>query len=193
MTSGDAYGVLLSVTKRYAATRPESANSRTNCLTRSIRLVGSRLTYPNGSNFTVSMFMGDLAFGMSCHMLESSEEHWAIKLLNEGIQPLAYMLPSGFFGSCLAFSAPGSDSGLTEDWWKFIAYCRSRVVERMQTRPLMPDIMSALLQPYEKHPLTKDGCKCSMVTRSSSSLGGECKIGHRIIASTSLSVFLPKC
>lgn len=33
--------------------------------------------------------MGDLAFGKSFDMLQSGEEHWAIKLLNEGMEPLA--------------------------------------------------------------------------------------------------------
>ena len=33
--------------------------------------------------------MGDLAFGKSFNMLDSGEEHWAIKLLGEGMEPLA--------------------------------------------------------------------------------------------------------
>lgn len=35
--------------------------------------------------------MGDLAFGESFAMLEEGKEHWAIKLLNEGMEPLHLM------------------------------------------------------------------------------------------------------
>lgn len=68
--------------------------------------------------------MGDLAFGASFNMLEASEEHWAIKLLNEGIEPLAWMFPIWFFRIMTAIP------GLTRDWWRFIGYCASKVDER---------------------------------------------------------------
>ena len=70
--------------------------------------------------------MGDLAFGASFNMLEASEEHWAIKLLNEGIEPLAYLFPIWFFRVLTAIP------GLTRDWWRFIDYCAQRVDERRQ-------------------------------------------------------------
>ena len=69
--------------------------------------------------------MGDLAFGASFRMLETTEEHWAIKLLNGGVRPLAFMLPTWFFR--LAVAIPG----LTRDWWRFITYCCERLNERM--------------------------------------------------------------
>ena len=69
--------------------------------------------------------MGDLAFGTSFNMLETSEEHWAIKLLNEGTEPLAWMFPVWFFRAMTAMPL------LTRDWWRFIQYCAQRLDERM--------------------------------------------------------------
>lgn len=74
--------------------------------------------------------MGDLAFGTSFKMLEASEEHWAIKLLNEGIDPLSWMFPVWFFR--LMTAVPG----LMRDWWKFIDYCAQKLDERMTVRHL---------------------------------------------------------
>jgi tryprostatin B 6-hydroxylase len=70
--------------------------------------------------------MGDLAFGTSFNMLEASDEHWAIKLLNRGIDPLSWMFPTWFFRMMTAIP------GLSRDWWKFIYYCADKVNERMQ-------------------------------------------------------------
>ena len=70
--------------------------------------------------------MGDLAFGTSFKMLETSEEHWAIKLLNEGLVPVSWMFPPWFFKIMTAIP------GLTKDWWKFISYCSQKLDERMK-------------------------------------------------------------
>ena len=69
--------------------------------------------------------MGDLAFGSSFNMLETSEEHWAITLLHEGFKPLYWMLPMWVFR--LMTAVPG----LMRDWFKFIGYCSQRLDERM--------------------------------------------------------------
>lgn len=74
--------------------------------------------------------MGDLAFGTSFNMLDTSEEHWAIKLLNEGIEPLAWMFPIWFFKVMTAMPL------LTKDWWRFIEYCARRLDERMAVSAL---------------------------------------------------------
>lgn len=34
--------------------------------------------------------MGDLAFGKDFGMLQSGKEHFAVQLLNEGLQPFAF-------------------------------------------------------------------------------------------------------
>ena len=103
--------------------------------------------------------MGDLAYGKSFKMLETSEEHWAIKLLNEGIEPLSWMCPMWFFR--LMTTIPG----LMGDWWRCIGYCSQRLDERMnvsylyffrkshpnidKAKPDVPDIMTTLLSPME--------------------------------------------
>ena len=79
-------------------------------------------------NFYSFDVMGDLAFGKSFSMLDSSEEHWAIKLLNEGIAPLGYMLPVWFFRIMTALPI------ITRDWWKFISFCTQNLEERMAVR-----------------------------------------------------------
>ena len=73
--------------------------------------------------------MGDLAFGTSFKMLEMSEEHWAIKLLNEGMKPLSWMFPAWLFR--LLTAIPGAMS----DFWRFLDYGAKRVEERMNVRP----------------------------------------------------------
>lgn len=88
----------------------------------------------NGQPFNVSKWfnlysfdvMGDLAFGTSFKMLEASEEHWAIKLLNEGIEPLSFLFPVWFFRLMAAIP------GLMGNWWKFIGYCADKVDERIR-------------------------------------------------------------
>ena len=72
--------------------------------------------------------MGDLAFGKSFDMLDASEEHWAIKLLNEGLKPLGWMLPPWFFRAVTAIP------GATRNWWRFIGYCAQRMEERRKVR-----------------------------------------------------------
>lgn len=82
--------------------------------------------------------MGDLVFGASFNMLETSEEHWAIRLLNGGMAPLSWMFPMWFFR--LMTKIPG----ITRDYWRFIGYCAQRVTERMSVRPL--DLLEILVQ-----------------------------------------------
>jgi hypothetical protein len=69
--------------------------------------------------------MGDLAFGVSFNMLETSEEHWAIKLLNSGMEPLGWMFPTWFFVMLVGIP------GLANDWRKLIKYCSEKLDERM--------------------------------------------------------------
>ena len=72
--------------------------------------------------------MGDLAFATSFDMLTSDQEHWAIKLLNEGLQPLGFMFPAWFFRVMVAIP------GLMNDWWKFINYCSQMLEQRMTVK-----------------------------------------------------------
>ncbi len=69
--------------------------------------------------------MGDLAFGSSFKMLKTNEEHWAFKLLHEGLVPLQWAFPVWFFRMM------GSVPGLTRDWYRFIGFCAQKLDERM--------------------------------------------------------------
>lgn len=110
--------------------------------------------------------MGDLAFGKPFGMLLSSEAHWAIKLLVEGMEVVAYMFPTWFFRT--AVSLPK----LMDDWLRFIDYCSQKLDERMNVRNITrascqhadisqmtvttPDMMSSLLEPHKDMKPTAD-------------------------------------
>ena len=94
--------------------------------------------------------MGHLAFGRSFGMVQSNKEHWAIKPLNEGLQPLAPMPPVWLFRILVAIP------GLSNDWSRFVSYCRLQAEGRMESLPVVPDIMLALLQPFEKVGATQE-------------------------------------
>ena len=70
--------------------------------------------------------MGDLAFAKSFNMLESTEEHFAVKVLNDGLIPVGWMLPIWMFRLLLAIP------GLTKEFWRFISFCAERLDERMK-------------------------------------------------------------
>jgi tryprostatin B 6-hydroxylase len=72
--------------------------------------------------------VGDLAFGQSFDMLRDDELHWAVQLLAEGFKPLAFGLPTWVFR--LAQIIPGA----TKDWFRFLDFCRERMITRMQVR-----------------------------------------------------------
>lgn len=92
--------------------------------------------------------MGDLAFSKNFQMLESGVEHWAIKLLNEGMDPIGLQFPSWFFR--FAVGIPGAAAG----YWKFIDFCTKELEERIKmhgkTDPDRPDITQALVEHYNK-------------------------------------------
>ncbi|QDS68051.1 hypothetical protein FKW77_009742 [Venturia effusa] len=95
--------------------------------------------------------MGDLAFGKDFGMLSSGEEHFAVNLLNEGLQPLAMLFPTWFFRTLVAIP------GLAAGYWKLIAYCSKQIDDRMNTKPEIPDITTPLLAPYrDKKPTGPD-------------------------------------
>jgi tryprostatin B 6-hydroxylase len=94
--------------------------------------------------------MGDLAFGKSFNMLETSRNHWAIDLLDAGILPLALQLPVWLlrFGMNMPV--------ISRDWWTFIGFCRDRLQSRMRSEPDVPDIMSTLLGPLKGRDVTQE-------------------------------------
>lgn len=70
--------------------------------------------------------MGDLAFGASYDMLQHNEQHWAVKLLRKGMEPLGLMLPAWCFR--LLLEIPGAAG----DWFVFMDYCCQRLNERLK-------------------------------------------------------------
>ena len=90
-------------------------------------------------NFYSFDVMGDLAFGTSFDMLAKSKEHWAIELLNKGLEPLGYVFPVWFFR--LMVSVPR----LADDWWRFIAFCAEKAEERIKVSWICPAQRSARL------------------------------------------------
>ncbi|KAL8849411.1 MAG: hypothetical protein Q9221_005583 [Calogaya cf. arnoldii] len=61
--------------------------------------------------------MGDLAFGRPFGMLDASEQHWAIKLIIEGLEPHSWLLPVWFLRVAQAIP------GVMDNWFKALAYC----------------------------------------------------------------------
>lgn len=53
--------------------------------------------------------MGDLGFGESFNMLKSGEEHWAIALLNAGMDPMGLWFPIWFFRAIIAIPGAATD------------------------------------------------------------------------------------
>lgn len=68
--------------------------------------------------------MGDLSFGTSFDMLKNNEQHWAVKRMHKGMEPLSLMLPAWCFR--LLLTIPGA----TGDWFMFKDYCCQKLNER---------------------------------------------------------------
>lgn len=73
--------------------------------------------------------MGDLAFGSSFKMLETSEEHWGFKLLHEGLDPMCRFLPVWLLRMMTAIP------GVMRDYWRLVGYWAELVRERTNVRP----------------------------------------------------------
>ena len=92
--------------------------------------------------------MALLAFGKNYGMLERGEKHWALELLDEGMQPLAYFLPSWFFRllTKIPFAAEGYN--------KFVKFCVDELTWRVKNpneadKKGGSDIMSWILKAYQ--------------------------------------------
>lgn len=96
--------------------------------------------------------MGDLGFGESFGMLESGEEHWAIALLNAGMDPMGLWFPIWFFRMMLVI--PGAAKG----YFRFIDYCADQIKKRINKgKDANPDIAGYLVEAFEKSENKKDG------------------------------------
>lgn len=92
--------------------------------------------------------MALLAFGKDYGMLEHGQKHWALELLDEGMQPLAYFFPSWFFR--LMTKIPGAGAG----YHKFVKFCVDELTWRVKNANAAEskgesDIMSWILRAYQ--------------------------------------------
>jgi tryprostatin B 6-hydroxylase len=92
--------------------------------------------------------MALLAFGKNYGMLEKGEKHWALDLLDEGMQPLAYFLPTWLFRLLIAIP------GLAGGFHKFVQFCVDELTWRVNNANEADskggsDIMSWILRAYE--------------------------------------------
>ena len=92
--------------------------------------------------------MALLAFGKNYGMLEKGEKHWALDLLDEGMQPLAYFLPTWLFR--LLTAIPGAAGG----FHKFVQFCVDELSWRVNNANEADsksgsDIMSWILRAYQ--------------------------------------------
>ena len=95
--------------------------------------------------------MGDLAFNRDFGMLRNGQEHWAIALLDAAMSVQSFKLPTWIFRIIVAIP------GLTNDYWKFIAYCDEQLSSRMaeKTSDSM-SLMSVLLAHASETPSTEE-------------------------------------
>lgn len=84
--------------------------------------------------------MGDLSFGRSFDMLETSREHHAIRMLRNFMTPMGFVLPHWLFRIILAIPRAA------KDWFDFMDYCGKQLEDRLQVR--------ACSSYLEKPPLT---------------------------------------
>lgn len=70
--------------------------------------------------------MGRLAFGRDYGTLDSGEVHWAIDLLNEGMETAPTRTPMWVFRILIAI--PGAAKGLH----KFLAFCKQQLEWRIE-------------------------------------------------------------
>lgn len=92
--------------------------------------------------------MALLAFGKNYGMLEKGEKHWALELLDEGMQPLAYFFPSWFFR--LLTKIPGAAEG----YQKFVKFCVDELSWRVKNASESEskggsDMMAWILRAYQ--------------------------------------------
>ena len=70
--------------------------------------------------------MGELAFGRSFDMLETSVEHETIKLLTAGSAALSFKFPMWLFRVLVGIP------GAAKSWWIFMSYCIAQLDNRIQ-------------------------------------------------------------
>lgn len=111
-------------------------------------LKGQRVDMKTWFNLYSFDAMALLAFGKNYGMLERGEKHYALEMLDEGMQPLAYFLPTWFFR--ILTKIPGAAAG----YMKFVKFCRDELSWRVRNaneadKKGGSDIMSWILRAYQ--------------------------------------------
>jgi Cytochrome P450 len=75
--------------------------------------------------------MGDLAFGKPFDMLKNDREHWAIALMNTGLEALAFLFPVWLFR--VLISVPG----LLRDHARIVEFCNTQLDKRIKASDLI--------------------------------------------------------
>ncbi|KAF9890803.1 hypothetical protein FE257_005374 [Aspergillus nanangensis] len=95
--------------------------------------------------------MGELTFGEGFGSIERGEDHWAIRLLNSTMMQIGLFVPIWFF--LLLTAVPG----LSGDWWRFLDFCGKMLLTRVNNKPEVPDVSSALIAHLDgKNPTPKE-------------------------------------
>ncbi|KAH8434410.1 cytochrome P450 [Aspergillus melleus] len=87
--------------------------------------------------------LGDLAFGKSFNMLETGREHWAVTMINEGVQALGFNLPTWLFR--LLVNVPG----LARGWRRLFDFAEQQMQEQIKAEVEFQTIGSALAAPLK--------------------------------------------
>lgn len=90
--------------------------------------------------------MGELGLGQSFDMIKEGKPHWAIKLLNAGMDPIGFNLPPWLFRTLVAIP------GAAADYFRFIGFCSQQLDARMkvQGKKSNPDITHHLIDHFNK-------------------------------------------
>ncbi|KXX75266.1 Tryprostatin B 6-hydroxylase [Madurella mycetomatis] len=105
--------------------------------------------------------MGDLTFGHSFGMLDTKEQHWAIKTLNKGMSVIGLHLPMWVFRILVAI--PGGQ----KDFKIMLKYTQEEMLSRWKTEPKLPDVMSHLFAPYKSSNKTWDDAAINLMAGES--------------------------
>ena len=110
---------------------------------------GEAIDMRNWFNLFSFDVMAMLAFGKDYGMLAKGEKHWALELLDEGMQPLAFFLPTWLFRMLTAIP------GLAAGYHNFIQFCVDELNWRIdhaeeQDKKGGSDIMSWILRAYKE-------------------------------------------
>ena len=94
--------------------------------------------------------MGDLTFGESFHMLETGRKHFAIDLLDKGMNLLGIFSPTPWLAR-IGFHIPGAATS----WKRMFRWSDKQIRQRLESRKEEKDISSWLIAAFRDNGMTK--------------------------------------